>query len=1044
MKNSCKFFYIKNDYFFYFTRYQKMVVKAPEQKIENNIVWGIIKKIKKNDNWYFIATFTVKDKRKLMPWVFNKAWTFWSIRWPLTPEQMLLIHEWCEFNARWKFVNNNFSTTWMTVFQANQIPKKVFEFTSLTLQEEKQDLKSWYLKQFLISEVKSIWPKLAERIFEHITWDQLELLLEKDLNIVNSYFTKNKIKWLTPKIIVWLHKTWKEKQREREIIKKLWKFWLSTLEIKKVYDKYWDKWPEIINNNPYQLTHIKWFWFKKADEIALYIWFDRASDFRLSAYTESLIEEFSRDDTIFWKEELILEAKKNLLNNPQFVSDFWMSVDDLIKRWFNLLVESKKAIQLNENIYILERYKQIEEEVFQWLEHLSFQKNFLNNQELYFDKMKKFESMYLWKIKKIPWYEKLSKNQKECVERWLLHKLFFIAWYAWSWKTTVTKYIVKWIQIQNKSCILVAPTNKACKRIREVHWLKWLRDEEIQVKTIHSLLWLRKDSEEMNTEWSDYTPDWKLKYDYVIVDETSMVWILNIHKLSQVIKKWWHVIFVWDPFQLTSIDKWSFLNDVIESKRYIHDTIVLDQVFRVDQTTRWVWDIKEWVNNIIANSELIREWKKPVNAYASLVKTYFNIWENEIEEIKNLIKAFFQKLKEDWDEHYMNWQILCPTYKWNLWIDFINDYCSWLLYWNNQRVDIYWKLFRVSDKVFYNARNDKFWLVKWDTWYIRYIDTVRKTVKVLFQWMVNDIDLDYQDVKDNLELWYAMSVHKSQWSEFDRVMLILTWNAFMLANQNLLYTWYTRWKKVLYVVAEESVLNMMLRTKANAKNTYLFHLLAWNEDDEIFLQKDVWFHWISKDEEKFIKYTLLWSETFNLIQKLSWNKNLDYDKLLKEKRYRINQFKIYWDKMQARWNLYMYKQHYEDIAVRVNKYHEINNAMNKRIEEDIKMVKFKPLLKSFLWFRYVMLKKSELDSLNINFEDNFVLDFETLWVIKTLKHYLFIWIKKVSDDKTTKRIPISKLWLDKISVYFDLKSKDVLIEEFSAVENWWNNWNSPP
>ena len=1052
-----------------------MVIKAEEDKLKHNIVWGVIKKIKSIENWYLIANFEVKDKRKLMPWAYNRKWTFWTIKWELTPEQLLLIHEWCEFDAVWEFVNNNFDFRTIPAYRANLIPTKIFIIKSITFSKE-QDVKAWYLKQFLIYEVNSIWEKLANRMFENMTWEELENLLNQSEEEVIKYFKKNKVKWLSERIIKILYKAWNDKLEQRVIIEKLWKFGLTSLEINKVYNEYWDKSDQIINTNPYQLVELKWFGFKKADEIALRMWFDRSSDFRLSAYIESIIDELSQNDTIFWKEEVIWIVKQKLVNETQFIADFWIWINELVHKWFDFLVEKKKLVQLNENIYILTKYLNIETEVFENLEKrysIEFEKWIKLKEYMYNENTKdewslyekEYKTKFLNRLKELCWdilmskeFTRLTPLQKKWTIQPLLDHLTIIWWFAWSWKTTTTKILVDFIKRLWKSCILIAPTNKACKRIREVHWLRWLRSEPIQVKTVHSLLWLRKNSESVHTDSDDYKENWMLKYDYIIVDETSMVWIVNIWKLLKVTELDTHLVFVWDPFQLASIDTWSFLNDLIESKRYFTNTIIFNSVFRVDWEWKvWFNQVKEWVHNIIWNSELIRAWKKPINADMTMVKWYITIWEEQVKEIKWYIKAFFDKIKADWDPTYLSWQILCPNYNGDLWIHAINTFCSNILNWNNEIVKIWNKSFRVKDKVFYNARNDKLWLVKWDTWIITKIDKDHWLV-YLQLWLVDElwdpisITLDFDDVKSNLELWYAMSIHKSQWSEFDRCMVIITNQSYMTVNQNLLYTWYTRWKKVVYLIYEDSALAVALKKRENAKNTYLFHLLCNHDAEDIELQREVWNKWMTKEEEKFIFNALIKSKYLWLEERLFHSNSYKYY----SKYDLLNQF------IKKQLSIYMNQVTSKTDSVSLDLYNQKNikdnnldwlyneqiNELNKEFDKvvnyeatntnnihDYQMYKFKPILKNYFWIRYVILDRKELKEKNISLEDNFLLDENNLNTIKSLNQYIFIWIKKFDKEKEISKFLIKKVAPDISVIHFDLDNKEIIYQYYDKKYN---------
>lgn len=1108
---------------------QNMVVKSEEEKIAYNIEWGIIKDIKKNDNWYFVATFTVEDKRKLYKWAYNENWTFWSIKWQLNWKIASDIHKWCKFNAKWKYVDNKMDFASMKPYIRKQIPRLTFQFTDFEIIKEWWSFENWYIKQFMISEVKWIWEKLANKIFEKISWIELEKLLWRDSNEIIRFFKENKVNWFTSKKLKLLIEEWWKKQEQRRILKMLWDFNLTTWEIQKIYKEYWDNCINVLKRTPYQLIELNWFWFKKVDDIAIRMWIARNSDMRLIAYVTYVIESTFKDDSIYWKDELLSEVRKEILTNKEFVKDYWIEIEDLIKKWLNLLVSNWILIQINKNIFILKKYKQLEEDVFSKLEFIknSWKYKDINVDEVLKDVLndirKELHDFGYWRDDR--WYdaryycwmttekkyipqvkidskkvykdilnnvkfeasfyktmietnitrrrndlkmEQLAKEYLYWVTRWkiefdhftlspeqekavlwsILKKLFFICWYAWSWKTTVTRYIVDFLKSIWKTCILLAPTNKACKRLREVHNLKWLANEKIQVKTIHSILWLRKwDDEnpdlntEVNTNEKDYNANWKLKYDYILVDETSMIWIANINKLLWVIKRDWFITFLWDPFQLPSIEKWSFLNDVLESWRYTDNIIVLKTVYRVSKAKDWKFDL--W---IIWNSQRIREWKIPLKSKWVYVIQKDSFYD-EKEEVEKVILWFLRHYKDpEWT--FYNAQILCPWYKWEFWITRLNEFCSDNIHHNSRQYLIWTKKFRSWDKVFYNAKNDTYWLVKWDIWTIKFIDEVNKKVFINFlRWKDEDLEtleFSYQEVIDNVELWYVMSIHKAQWSEFDNVMVIVWNNSFTLNTRNLLYTWFTRWKKEVILLCETSAVNWMLRRINNAKNTYLYHLLCNNNTEEIFLQKTSTYWWISQEEEKYIKEKLLNEKAFNLVSKIKRTEQMSYKKYkLIDRRVEILNDRLQEKKLVA-WkeneslNINMW---YLDDALREKE--KIDTQVNDAFTTmylpwtSYKFIKFKTVLKQFYWFKYIIVNIDELKVKWIQLEDDFKLDFNTFEDIKKLEEYLFVWMKKyfIKEEIKTKHISYKTLWLDKIVAYLDEESWNITVEYNDYVQD---------
>lgn len=804
------------------------------------ITWKILD-IVTQKNWFAIFKLLPDEEtKKVLPvWALNDIGTYISCKW-----SAIDLQKWVLISMFGSFQTNTYKPT--NVFAQKSVPKLNFVFKELDILEWVNS-ETW-LKDFFIKEIPFVWPKLADAIFKTYSADQLTELLSLDRPVAKQKLTV--VSWLWSKIADSIIDNWILLADRRDVLANLFKYWISASKAMKIYDVFWKDAVRRIEDNPYCLTRVKWIWFKQAEDLAITQFnIPKDSINRYTALIEHHIREICEADTLFSIWDLKSRIKDYLINDNFEYKD---SIDQIIEKWLASNIEQNNVVKINDSIYMLSSYYNLEKKIAEKLLSMKEAVNPLKIDE-----------------KSVEWYDFLTSEQKDAVVNILTKKLSILNGAAGTGKTTTTKVVVNALVKSGYSYVLISPTNKAVKRIKEVN-MKIMPNGErttVEAYTIHSLLWLRAWS--TTPKFNSYNP---LPYDYVLIDESSMMWEKNASLILEAIWPKTSIVFMGDKNQLSSVDSWSFFNDICEPEAFKQNTKTLSVVKRTVtewdwDVNIWFWEITHWMNNLVANSQRILNTSAPISTNSNTFCKYYQEdnypgiedgkdYKTAIkEDIILSLKKLYDKMIDKGLDINKDYQILVPVYKGDLWIDNLNSIFSDYLNWHSKKIDIDWHNFRVGDKVYYDNKNDEFWLVKWDTWHITKIDAEGKTVSIFFYSLDKECCLKFNEL-DNINLWYAMSIHKSQWSEFDYCSLIITNSAYSLLNNNILYTWYTRWKKKTFLFGEKTAITIALNNKESARNTYLFNILSKIDDSEIEITKSRELKWISDNQIKFVENKL--------------------------------------------------------------------------------------------------------------------------------------------------------------------------------------------
>ncbi len=631
------------------------------------------------------------------------------------------------------------------------------------------------IKNFLGSGfIKGIGPVTAAKIVDRFGEKTLEIIENDPEELVSvSGVSKNKVKVIK--------EAWQEHQNIKDIMIFLQGHGISMNQAVRIYQTYGEKSIETVQKNPYQLSKdIFGIGFKTADDIAQKIGINPEDRFRIQAgIIYNMLTQADNGHCFMEREELIDETGK-MLNIGE----------DLCREQVDLLVSHKELIQENDLIF-LPYYYFAEVDVSDCLGKILQSKqdslSALKNIDWETD-LKRFEDIF---------DIKLTEQQKDAIIMALTEKICVITGGPGTGKSTITKIIVALLLAKNKKFSLAAPTGRASKRLSEA------TGEE--AKTIHRLLeFTPLDGGGFNRNANN-----PLETDMVVIDETSMIDILLMKQLVSAIKPESHLLLIGDVDQLPSVGAGNVLKDIISCGEI--PTIRLDTIFRQSQDSY-----------IIVNAHNINHGKMPIFSEES--KDFFifkvdepaKVAEWVLDVVKNRIPRKFGH------DPYTDIQVLSPMYRGEAGVTNLNAELQNLLNPPNRgknELPQRSRIFREGDRIM-QIRNDYDKLVfNGDIGSIKRIDFDDQQIKIDYEG--REVIYEFNQL-DELVHSYAITIHKSQGSEFPVVVLPLVTGHYLLLQRNLIYTAVTRARELVVIVGSKKALAMAVKNdRINLRNTTL-------------------------------------------------------------------------------------------------------------------------------------------------------------------------------------------------------------------------------
>ena len=561
----------------------------------------------------------------------------------------------------------------------------------------------------------------------------------------------------------------------------------------KVYQAYGQDVYGIIRENPYRLADdIDGVGFRTADEIAARVGIRMDSDFRVrSGILYTLLQASGEGHTYLPETELTPRASK-LLN---------VTAEQVEKRYMDLAIERKIILKQ------MEDQTQIYAASFYYMEANTA--TMLKRLNVSYDVSDAEIEQRIRGIEKKSGMT-LDEHQVTAVKEAVRNGLLVITGGPGTGKTTTINTIIRYFELEGLEIFLAAPTGRAAKRMSET--------TGFEARTVHRMLELNGGAEGSGGfERDESNP---LEADVIIVDEMSMVDISLMYSLLKAISVGTRLILVGDVNQLPSVGPGSVLRDIIQS--HACNVVMLTKIFRQASTS-----------DIIVNAHKINHGEEVILDNKSM--DFFFLKRYDADVIINVVLQLIkQKLPKFVDATPYDIQVLTPMRKGLLGVERLNGILQ--RYMNppaNDKVEKEYgsTVFREGDKVMQTKNNyqlaweirTKFGLTvdkglgifNGDMGIIRQINDFAEQMIIEFD-EGRMVEYPYK-LLDELELAYAITIHKSQGSEYPAVVIPLLGGPMMLMNRNLLYTAVTRARKCVTLVGNEVTFQQMIQNTSQQK-----------------------------------------------------------------------------------------------------------------------------------------------------------------------------------------------------------------------------------
>ena len=614
--------------------------------------------------------------------------------------------------------------------------------------------------------VKGIGPAYAKAIVSRFGLETIDVI-ENDIERLLE------VPRLGRKRMEKIRESWEKQKDIKEVMVFLQGHGVSTAFAAKIYRKYEKESIAKVKENPYQLADDIWgIGFKTADGIASKMGYEKNDPRRCRSGILYTLNELAEEGHVYAEPEQLVEAAVKLLEAEEAP----------VRQTLATMMEAKDVIADNDVIYL---------PPFYYAENGSAKRL----QSLLSDK-----SLFNYDVAAEPETEYGSKNggivydevQQEAIQKALDSKVMVLTGGPGTGKTTTTQGIIAAFKTRHMSILLAAPTGRAAKRMTEATGM--------EAKTIHRLLeYNPMDGYKRNEE----NP---LEGDALIVDECSMIDILLFYNLMKAIPSNMRLILVGDIDQLPSVGAGNVLRDIIDSQQI--PVVRLTRIFRQAQSSR-----------IVMNAHAINAGQFP-NIKNGLDTDFFFINQEDADEMARLIIGLVRdRLPKKYGYPKKEIQVLTPMQRGTVGAGNLNIELQNALNPTGPSLSRGGYTFRQGDKVMQIRNNYDKNVFNGDIGYITAVDTNERTLTVTFDNRLIEYDITELD---EIVLAYAITIHKSQGSEFPVVVMPVTMKHFVMLQRNLIYTGITRAKKICVLVGTTKALAYAIRNQTVSKrNTKL-------------------------------------------------------------------------------------------------------------------------------------------------------------------------------------------------------------------------------
>lgn len=633
--------------------------------------------------------------------------------------------------------------------------------------------------------IKGVGPALAARIIKKFGEDTFRIIETEPERLAD-------VRGISERLARKIALQFEEKRDMRQNMLFLQQYGISNLLAVKIINQYGQEASKVLTENPYQLAEdISGVGFKISDEIALHAGFEVQSEFRIKACITYCLQQASQNGHIYLPETLLLESLSSMLHIP---------LDDIpLETYFTDMILEQKIVRKEQ-----EGMKVIYPAALYYME--------LNCARMLLDLNREYPLQEIEAQKILADIEKeenitLDEMQRQAILEAQKHGLLVITGGPGTGKTTIINSMLRFFEQQSMEILLAAPTGRAAKRMSEA--------TGYEASTIHRLLEIVgvPSEEKRGNSHFERNEENPLETDVLIIDEMSMVDIYLLYSLLKAIPVGTRLILVGDVNQLPSVGPGNVLRDLIRSN--CCSVVRLLHIFRQAEKS-----------DIIVNAHKIHR-GQPIS-FENKSKDFFMVQRPGTKEVLNAMYTLLSKKLPSYVKvRPYDIQVLTPMRKGELGVQNLNKILQSFLNppsAKKQEKEFHEIIFRENDKVM-QIKNDYrlVWEVKGNYGAVAESGCgifngdcgIIKEINDFGQYFLIEFDenrsVEYPySCLDELELAYAITIHKSQGSEYPAVVLPLLSGPGLLMNRNLLYTAITRAKDCVVLVGSSHMVQSMI------------------------------------------------------------------------------------------------------------------------------------------------------------------------------------------------------------------------------------------
>ena len=610
--------------------------------------------------------------------------------------------------------------------------------------------------------VKGIGPIMARRIVDRFGLETFDIIEESPERLQEA-------DGIGPIRTERITRAWQEQKEIREVMVFLQGHEVSPAYAVKIFKAYGDKAISVVKENPYRLAlDISGIGFKTADKIARSMGIDPNSQIRAEAGLIYVLSELVDEGHVYYPYEELKEKTAALLEVDRAILDTALAT---LAEQNRVLIEERPEVRA---VYLTPL-------------HVA-EANVARRLKTLIESPKQLLQIDIEKA--IEWVQganhiELAETQKQALRKAIGGKVLVLTGGPGTGKTTLVNSLVRILERKGQRIVLASPTGRAAKRLSEVTGR--------EAKTIHRLL--EYSPSEGGFKRNEENP---LDADLVVIDEASMVDILLMNHLLKAIPSTATLLLVGDVDQLPSVGPGNVLKDIIASGCV--ETVILTEIFRQAQESL-----------IIVNAHRVNRGEFPeLKRQQGRRPDFYYVERNTPEEVLGVIKELcVKRLPNAFQLSPLDdIQVMTPMHRGTVGVANLNAELQALLNPEGKVITRGGRLFRTNDKVMQIRNNYDKEVFNGDIGRIVEVDLEGQKVLIKFEDRV--VSYEWSDL-DELVLAYAISIHKSQGSEYPAVVVPLLSQHYIMLQRNLLYTAITRAKRLVVLVGSKRAVAIAVR-----------------------------------------------------------------------------------------------------------------------------------------------------------------------------------------------------------------------------------------